>query len=505
MSNGPPSNPAPNPAPTRSVFAPGYRPVSFALLLTIGLAAFEGLAVAAVLPEITADLGGVRLSPWVLTAYLLSSTIATLAAGPIIDQRGVRVVYVGSLVVFVAASIGCALAPTMAWLVGLRVVQGLGGGALVATALATVGLAFPDALRAKQYAAQSVVWGVMSVLGPALAAFFVGNGGWQGVFWINIPLGALAYFLAAKRLPAKLDSAVEAPTDWLGLFLATLFVSTFVGALSTVSVWTAVLGGVALAIGAGWWRHAGSISHPLMVRAHIARDPYRSMGLASSLALLAGIGPHVYLPLVVRGSLDRSVRVAAFSLLFFSLAWTVGAQAASRAFARFEASRIALAGFVVLFLGCFGGLWLGLTPTYQELALVGVVRGLGIGLLSVPYLTIIQNRAPQAEIGRVNSAHQFFRFGGVMLSVSLIGAVILFVVEREVGMVEPVRDLLAGDDDVALGPDLRLAIASGYRWAHGLVTVAAFAGGLFAWRVHRWLAAHPLVPGATGGPGQPAQ
>lgn len=225
-----------------SIWTQPLRPASIALLTTIALSAFEGLAVAAAIPDITADLGRVSLTSWILTAYFVASTVATLAAGPIVDQRGVRWTFEVSLLVFVGASVACAVAPTMPLLIAGRVVQGLGGGSLISVALAAVGLIYPEDLRARQYAAQSAVWGSMSVLGPAAAAVFISTIGWPGVFWINVPLGAFAWRLGRRSLPAT-SSGQEAPgpvaerrvADLPGLVLATGFIFGLIAALSTIS------------------------------------------------------------------------------------------------------------------------------------------------------------------------------------------------------------------------------------------------------------------------------
>ncbi len=476
-------------APT-SIWTQPLRPVTIAMITTIALSAFEGLAVAAAIPDITAELGQVSLTSWILTAYFISSSVATLAAGPIIDQQGVRRTFELSLFVFVGGSVACALAPTMPILIGARVIQGLGGGALISVAFAAVGLIYPEQLRARQYAAQSTVWGSMSVLGPAAAAIFISTIGWAGVFWINVPLGAWAWYLARGSLPEEQATGPAGSVDITGLTLATAFIFVLIAALSTLSARTAILGVATLALGVVWWIQAGRTANPVLQRAHVAANPYRLIGVTIACGMAAAVALNLYLPIVVRGSLGRSEGAAAFSLLFFSLAWTMGAQITSRLLDHYSGPSVAIGGFVVLLAGTASGALLGTDPSYTGLAATSAVRGLGIGCASIPYLTELQKRAVGSDFGRINAAHQFFRFIGLIVSIAVVGTVMFFVVDNDTGNVEGLRDLLAGEPaDINSG--LPLALASGYRWAQVAMTAIAAAALALAITTRRWLILNP--------------
>ncbi len=479
-----------------SIWDRNLRPATIALITTIALSAFEGLAVAAAIPEITADLGRVSLTSWLLTAYFISSTVATLAAGPIVDQRGIRWTFEASLLLFIAASVACALAPSMPILIAARVVQGFGGGALISVALAAVGLLYPEKLRARQYAAQSAVWGSMSVLGPAAAALFVSTIGWSGVFWINLPFGAWAWFLGRRSLPVgdATTRKTRRRTDLAGLALATAFIFGLIAALSTISPRTAILGSVTLAVGIVWWVHAGRTAQPLLERRHVAANPYRLIGMTIGCGLAAAVSLNLYLPIVIRGSLGRSESAAAFSLLFFSVAWTVGAQITSRLIDRFPGPSVAIGGFCILFLGTLSGALLGTNPSYWGLAVTAAIRGLGIGCASIPYLTELQKHAVGSDFGRINAAHQFYRFVGMIVSIALVGAIMFFVVDQRTGDVEGLRDLLAGENRETDGP-LAVALASGYRWAQVAMSAIAIAAIGLAVRTRGWLRASAQIAG----------
>jgi MFS family permease len=480
-----------------SIWSVPLRPVTVALITTIALSAFEGLAVAAAIPDITAELGQVSLTPWVLTGYFISSTVATLAVGPVVDQAGVRRTFELSLLVFVGASVGCAVAPSMPALVAARVVQGLGGGALISVALAAVGLIYPEQLRARQYAAQSAVWGSMSVIGPAAAAVFIATTGWSGVFWVNLPVGAWAWYLARRSLPSTNPGRSATPTrrsvDIGGLVLATAFISLLIAALSTVSIRTAFLGAATAAVGAIWWVHAGRTTEPLLQRPHVAANPFRLIGLTIASGMAAAVALNLYLPIVVRGSLGRSEAAAAFSLVFFSVAWTIAAQVTSRLLDHFAGPSVAIGGFVVLLVGTGWGALLGTDPRYWELAATSALRGLGIGSASIPYLTELQRRAEGRDFGRINAAHQFFRFLGLIVSIAVVGAIVFFVVGRDTGDVDGLQALLAGET-TGNDSELSVALASGYRWAQASMAVVAAVGLGLAVTTRNWLRSHRQSP-----------
>ena len=135
-------------------------------MAAVAMASYNNLSVTAALPDIGDDLGRVALLPWVVTVELLSAAIAVLAVGPFIDGAGARRAFRLTVVAFLATSAMCVVAPTMELLVVARVLQGLGSGALIGTALTCIGLVFDEAVRPWAYALMSSVWGIMGIGGP---------------------------------------------------------------------------------------------------------------------------------------------------------------------------------------------------------------------------------------------------------------------------------------------------------------------------------------------------
>ena len=439
------------------------------MVVVQGLAAFDGMAVIAALPSIAADLGDVSLLPWVSTAYLGTSAVAVLIGGPVIDAIGVRRTFRVTGLWFLMASAAAAVAPSMPLLVTVRVVHGFGAGLVMAVVLATVGLAYPAALRRRAFAAVSMVWGVMSFGGPALTGLLLSVGGWRFVFAVQLPLTTLALAVGWSTLPGTRRRPTAISTDWVGVGLISSIVALLLAAVSQIGIrWSVSGGSAALAVagGAVYWWHAGRVNEPILARTHITRFPLAWVHLTAGLVLVAGLVVDNYLPLYVQLTRGRSVEFAAFSITFLSVGWTSGSFIFSRLLSRWRESAVILLGATlsVPSLVATGVLVAG----ERSLALIlgtFTLVGLSIGLVSTASLTLMQATSDESEMGRVNAAHQFVRNLSITLAVALGGAVILSVVEHQVGDVETVRGVLAGED-VTVGAETMAAVGDGLALAH---------------------------------------
>ncbi|MDH5421129.1 MAG: MFS transporter, partial [Acidimicrobiia bacterium] len=175
-----------------SVLSPELLPASVAIFTLVGLSAFNSLGVSAALPNLAADLGNLELLPWVITIYLLMAGVATVVSGALIDTVGLRTIFRVSVVAFVVGSLIGGLTTSMPLLIAARAVQGTGGGGIIAVGLAGVNLLFPKHLVGRAFAANSTVWGVMGVAGPALAAFLLSFASWHWIFFVNVPFGLIS-------------------------------------------------------------------------------------------------------------------------------------------------------------------------------------------------------------------------------------------------------------------------------------------------------------------------
>ena len=462
----------------QGIWAGRYLPVTLANLTIIAIAAFDGLAIVAALPNITKDLGDVALVPWVITAYLATSAVAVIVAGPVIDAVGVRRTFRVTGVWFLVWSAAAAAAPNLPALIAIRVMQGLGGGLVIAVALAAVGLAYPHELRPRAFAANSLVWGAMGFGGPAVAGALLTLGDWRSIFLVQLPLTGLALAVGWRSLPSTRDRPTSIRIDWTGVALLTIVTISSLVAVSEIGArWW--LAGVAVVVtawaAAAYWRHSGSVADPVLHREHLTRYPLRWVHVTSGLVLVAGLATDNYLPLYVQTTRGRSEGFAAFSLVFLTVGWTTGSVTFSRVLYRWrEADVILLGGTLVVPGVVLSGLAIALDWPLAVVFAGFAVIGLSIGFVSTAGLTLLQAGSAESEMGRTNAAHQFIRTLCITYGVALGGAILLLVVDRRVGDIDAVREVLAGND-VELGAETAGAIGAGLAWTT-LVTVGVAIG-----------------------------
>src|ERR1700712_4464414 len=198
--------------------------VFVAILLGMLLAALDQTIVATALPTIVADLGGAGHQSWVVTSYLLASTIVTALAGRLGDLFGRKRVFQGAVTFFLAGSVLCGLSQSMAMLVGARALQGIGGGALAVTATRRD--------RGRYQGALGAVFGVTTVVGPLLGGYFTDHLSWRWAFWINVPVSIVVFFVAAAAIPS-VAARVKPVIDYPGI----LFVGLGATGLTLATSW----------------------------------------------------------------------------------------------------------------------------------------------------------------------------------------------------------------------------------------------------------------------------
>jgi MFS family permease len=483
----------------RSVVSGELLPVSIAIFATAGLASFESLGVAAALPDLAADLGDVSLLPWVITAYLLTSSLATVVAGPFIDAVGVSRVFRLAVVVFAASGFAAAFAPSMGVLVGLRLLQGFGGGLILTSGNAAISLVYPQHLVGRAYAANATVWGVMAVAGPAVAAAILTFLSWEWIFYVNLPLGAIALAAGWRVLPGPYGEAAGR-FDLKGALLLTVITvaSLFaVDSLSATSLLWLVIAAAAVVV---YVRYARRVPHPVVRLEHIVPQPYRGLALSTSLLLAGTVAMSTYIPLYVRAGLEGSPGLTAWSVLPLTVGWTVGALVSSRMADRHSESWIVLVSFMV---GLPSLAVAFMLITVDADVLVSFVSfftaGVGVGMATNAALVLLRSVTDSARMGRVVSAHLFSRNQGFTFGSAIGGAVLLFVVTLQLGDLSLVRELIASSDGAG-APGAAAAVRSGFGVTVAVGFGLAVLGLLAAVRMRRSLAEARTAKRGSGAP-----
>jgi len=407
------------------------RNVAFALIAGgMLLAALDSTIMATALPTIVGDLGGGEHMTWVVTAYLLTQTIATVLAGKFGDLFGRKTIFILSIIVFVIASALAGAAQNMPWLIGMRAVQGLGGGGLTVTATAMIGDIIPLRDRGKYQGALGAVFGVTTVLGPLLGGLFTDHLSWRWVFYINVPIAAVILVLSFRLLPST--KAVTRPViDYLGI----AFVSAGSGALILATSWggTEYAWGSATIIGLFV---ASVVLLAIFVMVELrASDPVLPMRLfrgnvfsiSSVLSFIVGfalLGALTFLPTYLQYCQGVSATVSGvrtFPMVIGLLIASISAGNVVSTTGRYKPFPIV--GAVVMGIGLFLLSRLDANSSTLTSSVAMFVLGVGIGLAMQVLTIIVQNTADYRDLGVATSGVTFFRTMGSSFGSSVFGAI----------------------------------------------------------------------------------
>src|SRR5215468_2507476 len=215
------------------------RAVFGALFLAILLAALDGTIVSTALPTIVAQLGGLTHLSWVVTAYLLTSTVVGPLYGKLGDLHGRKIVLQVAIIIFLVGSALCGLSRNMPELIAFRALQGIGGGGLIVVTIAVIGDLIPPRERGRYQGFFGAVFGVATIVGPLVGGFFVDHLTWRWIFFINLPTGILAMIVIAAVLPAAATRRRHT-IDYAGVVLLTAALSgviLFTGLGGTTFPW----------------------------------------------------------------------------------------------------------------------------------------------------------------------------------------------------------------------------------------------------------------------------
>ncbi|MFI5892953.1 MFS transporter [Actinoplanes sp. NPDC051513] len=404
-------------------------PVLAAVMLSTALVAIDATIIATAVPSIVDDIGGFAEFPWLFSIYLLAQAVSVPIYGKLNDLFGRKPVILWGIGLFLLGSIMCGVAWSMWPLIAFRVVQGLGAGAILPTTITIVGDLYSVRERAKVQGYVASVWGIASVVGPALGGIFSEYVSWRWIFFVNIPLCLLAATMIGRGFHERVERG-HPVIDYKGAGLLALGLALVIlGALEGGQAWAwdspasiAILA-VGFAALAGFVlveRTAPAPILPLWV--------FRRRLLVSSGLISVGIGAILYglssyIPTYVQDVLGTGPLVAGFALATLTLGWPVAASQAGRVFLRLGFRRCAAIGTAVVVAGSLLLLPLGSESAVVTVAAICLVIGLGMGLTASPTLIAAQASVGWAERGVVTGSNIFLRSLGSAVGVAVFGAI----------------------------------------------------------------------------------
>jgi EmrB/QacA subfamily drug resistance transporter len=408
------------------------------VLLGLLLSSLDGTIVGTAMPRIIADLGGLDHYAWVATSYLLTSTAAVPIFGKLSDIYGRKWFYIGGLIFFMAASALCGLSQSMTQLILFRGLQGIAGGILTANAFAIIGDLFPPAERGKWQGVSGSVFGISSVVGPALGGWLTDGPGWRWVFYVNLPVGVLAIAVLLYGLP-HIRPHEPRPIDWLGA--ATIVGGTVPLLLAfswggTEYPWASpqIIGLLALAVAmTGLFLFAERRAPEPIIDLRLFHNRTFVVSVIAMFLVGAGMfGAIMYIPLFMQGVLGVSATASGAILtpmmLSLVVASTVGGQIISRT-GRYKWASVG--GLALMGVGMWLQTLMGVNTTNAEAVRNMIVLGLGTGLAMPTFTLAVQNSVSPREIGAVTAAVQFFRSIGSTIGVAVMGSLMTTILNQE--------------------------------------------------------------------------
>jgi EmrB/QacA subfamily drug resistance transporter len=401
-----------------------------ALMMVLLLASLDQTIVSTALPTIVGDLGGLNRLSWVVTAYLLSSTVVGPIYGKLGDVYGRKIVLLSALGVFLLGSVLCGTSQDMVSLIVFRAVQGLGGGGLVVVTMAVVGDLVSPRERGRYQGYFGAVFGVATVLGPLLGGFFVDSLSWRWIFYVNLPLGVIAFVVILRTFQTP-RSTSKAVIDYLGAALlagglAAIVLYTSLG--GTTYPWDApgmiglLVGGFALLV--AFVAVEARAADPILPLSLFRSRVFGTTCAISFAVGLALFGSVTFIPLYLQVAKNHTPTESGLLMTPMMAGILITSIGTGQLIVRFGHYRpFPILGTAISALGLL--LLSRLQPETSTVTAGAymLVLGLGLGLVMQVLVLVAQNSVDYTNLGVATSGVTLFRQVGGCIGVAMFGAI----------------------------------------------------------------------------------
>ncbi len=405
--------------------------VTVGIMLALFLAALDQTIVGTALPRIVAELKGLEYYSWVLTAYLVTSTIMTPISGKLGDLFGRKPLLLTGMIGFVLASALCGQAQDMVQLVIFRGIQGVFGGVLFSSVFASIADLFTIERRARIQGLGGGIFGIASVIGPTLGGYLTDSVGWRWVFYVNVPVGAAAILVVLLTMPRTSHNATWRDIDFIGAGALTAGLAPLLVAFSITRDhdWgsPAVLGllAVGVAMLVGFFFLERRTGHPIVPFELFKNRTFAVSVITGFFVSVGMFGAIVYVPLVYQGVLGIPATDSGLLITPMMVGLVFGSVMAGQLMLKIKRYRY-IGTFAAALIAIGTYLMSTITPATQQIEVVGdlVIVGLGVGITFPLYLNSVQAAVEPRFIGVVTSQIQFFRNVGATIGIAVLGSLL---------------------------------------------------------------------------------
>jgi DHA2 family multidrug resistance protein len=428
--------------------------VAFAVVLAALLQVIDSSIVNVALPDMMGNLGAsLDEIAWVTTGYILASVIVIPLTGWLGDLFGRTRYFVGSILLFTASSFFCGASHTLGTLIFWRIIQGIGGGALLTVSQAILLEVFPREEAGTAMALFGVGVMVGPTIGPTLGGWITDNYGWPWIFYINVPLGIIAAFMISTNVHDAPHAKKPASIDYAGIILLALSVGSlqfllehgqrddwFDSHLMTALAVTGTLGGIALV-----WREMTTKSPVIDFR--VLR--HRAVWVGTLLGIVMGVGLYASvftLPIFLQGNLRMTAEQTGIVLLPGALATAVSMGVVGKLTQKFDSRLLVAAGALTFAVAMWQLSQITSSSGAHDFFVPLILRGLGLGFMFVPLTTITLAELDHSELGQGAGLYNFFRqLGG---SFGIAGIATMLARESTIMKATLSEHIVAGDPNV---------------------------------------------------------
>jgi EmrB/QacA subfamily drug resistance transporter len=419
-------------------------PVIIAALMALFLGALDALIMAAAMPTIVADLGGLSLYSWVYSTYFLSRAVSLPIFGKLADLFKTKSLFMISIAIFLAGSVMAGLSESMGFLIFSRVIQGIGAGGNFALVYIVLTDVSSSEKRGKTLGFASFIWGIASLLGPTLGGLIVSFFSWRWIFFMNIPLGLLSlaglYFflveIREKKKKVSLDFAGVATLTVAILSLLTVFLT---GGRTYPWISHEILGlGLLTILSFVAFYHAEkNAPEPILSLQFFRLRGFSAGNLAVFLSSFIIFSLFAYAPLFIQGVLLKTPMEVGLAMLSLSLGWSAGSLLLGQIMHRLGEKPAAVTGGIFLVCSTAATLFFTAETTMAFCFWVFLLVGTGMGLVALSTLIVVQNSLTEEDMGVATSSHQFARTLGGTIGIGITGGLFTGRLTKEIDRLLP--------------------------------------------------------------------